>query len=388
MFSKEDLSALLNASSTPAVSIMMPGVRAGAEVQQNAIRFDNLVKEAHGRLVEQGMRPQDARDMLQTLTDLTEDPDFWQHADNGMAFFVSPDFVRYFAVPIQLSEEARVGSVFHITPLLPLLNHDGRYVLVTATASQVRVFDAGRHWIREREGIDLPAGVEEVAEEHQFQPKYHSAPQARPRSNRPSGMPARQGTNDPEEQRHAQLIEYLRRATTVLESELSGDPVPVVLAAQPNIQGHFRNLSRLKQLLPEGLSLNPDAEKPEDLNIKALPLVEPIWQEDEREARERFAAIQGEEGEGGTKVTTKPDEIIRAARYGQVDCLFIARDRPLWGHYDPRTEKLIVHGRQGTEDDDLADVAAAETLLHSGQVEVTDHAHLPGGQVMAALLRY
>ncbi len=388
MFSKTDLSTLLNAADGPAVSILMPGVRMGKEVQQNEIRFDNLMKEAHERLVETGMRPDAARAMLQQARDSVADPAFWQHADAGMAFFLTPGFFRCFAVPIQLPEEARVGRVFHITPLLPLLNHDGRYVLITASAARVRVYDAGRHWIREREGLDLPAGVEEVAEQHEFQPQYNAAPQSRPRANRPSGMPARQGTNDAEEQRHAQMVEYLRRAAAVLEDELSGDHAPVVLAALPDVQGHFRTVSRLKTLLPEGLSLNPDTEQLEDLNAKALPLVEPKWQEDERLARDKFAAIQGEEGEGGTKISTKPDEIIRAARFGQVECLFIASDRTLWGQYDPRSEKLIVHGSQGVEDDDLADVAAAETLLHSGQVEITDHDHLPGGQVMAALLRY
>ncbi|WP_142847930.1 hypothetical protein [Telmatospirillum sp. J64-1] len=388
MFRKDDLSVLLANTAKPAVTILMPGIRAGQETQQNPIRFDNLAQEAHARLIEMGLRPDDAEAILKPARELGEQADFWNHADHGMAFFMAPGFFRWFAVPTQLPEEARVGNLFHFTPLLPLLNHDGRYVLITASAAQIGVFDAGRHWIRERTGLDLPQGVEEINRESDFQPQYHSAPQARPRSNRPSGMPARQGTNDAEEQRHANNIEYLRRAAAVLEKEFSGEPVPIVLAAQPNIQGHFRNLLGLKQLLSEGLTLNPDAMSPEELNVKALPLVEPIWRADEERAREKFATIYGEEGEGGTKVTTKPEEIIRAAQYGQVECLFLANDRSLWGRYDPATEKLVAHGRQGVEDDDLADLAAAQTLLHAGQVEVTDKDHLPAGQVMAALLRY
>ncbi len=386
MFGREDLRELLKNQSTPAITIMMPGIRAGQEAQQNPIRFNNLMTKARSRLAAHGIREQEIDSLLQPAVEAGADTGFWGVADEGMAFFMAPGFFRWFAVPTPLPELVRLGSVFHVTPLLPLVNHDGRFVLITATAARFCWFDGGRHWIRSRNGVAFPKGVEAIDAESEFSPEYDAAPQARPRLGRPSGMPARQGTNDAEEQRHANLIEYLRRGNAVIERTLGGEQVPVVLAAQPNIQGHLRNMVRFKGLLSDGLSLNPDALKPAELHARALPLVEPIWRSGADRAKDRFASIRGEEGEGAAKVSTKPEEIVRSAREGRVECLFVARDRPLWGRFDGRL--LVGHGSPAPGDDEVGDLAACETLLHAGQVEVTTKDRLPAGEVMAALLRY
>jgi hypothetical protein len=384
MFGREDLSQLLKNQSRPAVTILMPGIRAGQEAQQNPIRFDNLMTKARKQLLGHGLRDHDIEALLAPAVEVGAETGFWGRSDEGMAFFLAPGFFRWFALPVTMPELVRIGSVFHVTPMLPLVNHDGRFVLIAASARRIRFFDAGRHWIRERQGLDFPEGVEEIDRESEFEPEYHAAPQARPRANRPSGMPARQGTNDAEEQRHANLIEYLRRANAVLEKAMAGEQVPVVLAGQPNVQGHLRNIVRFKGLMAEGLSVNPDAIKPDELHARALPLVEPIWHADEDRARAKFASVRRDQG----KASTTPEEILRAAREGRVEYLFVARDRALLGRYDADAGRLIVHGQSEGDGEDIADLAAHETLLHAGQVEVTTRERLPSGGIMAALLRY
>ena len=53
---REDIKTLIETQGEWCVSLFMPTVRAGAEVQQNPIRFKNLLRQAEERLAELGVR--------------------------------------------------------------------------------------------------------------------------------------------------------------------------------------------------------------------------------------------------------------------------------------------------------------------------------------------
>src|SRR5215207_768390 len=74
---------------TPAISILMPTHRASQEIQQDPIRFKNLLRQAEQQLLETGRTPQDADAFLQPAQELLDDNDFWQHQEEGLAVFVS-----------------------------------------------------------------------------------------------------------------------------------------------------------------------------------------------------------------------------------------------------------------------------------------------------------
>jgi len=81
-------------------------------------------------------------------------------------------------------------------------------------------------------------------------------------------------------------------------------------------------------------------------------------------------------------------EIIPAAFQGRVESLFIAFDQEQWGTFHPATNTLHVHRVARYRDDDLLDIAATQTLLHSGSVYTVGQAHVPGGGMVAAVFRY
>ena len=88
LISKQELTQLLDGQpDTPHISIFLPTVRAGAETQQNPIRFKNLLREAHSRLLEKGLEKDAARRCSNRRRALVDDYDFWQHQDDGLAVF-------------------------------------------------------------------------------------------------------------------------------------------------------------------------------------------------------------------------------------------------------------------------------------------------------------
>ena len=47
---------------------------------------------------------------------------------------------------------------------------------------------------------------------------------------------------------------------------------------------------------------------------------------------------------GASKATTKPEEIVKAARYARVDTLFLTGDDHLWGWFDESEDRVVAHG--------------------------------------------
>jgi stalled ribosome rescue protein Dom34 len=133
------------------------------------------------------------------------------------------------------------------------------------------------------------------------------------------------------------------------------------------------------------LELNPDALAPEEIHRRAWEVVEPLSGAGRTEALDRFKSLLGT---GDGKAATKPEDIVKAARYGRVDTLFVAADDHLWGRFDEAADRIVAHGTAQTEDEDLLDYAAVQTFLQGGHVNVLPKQDLPGNGPIAAILRY
>ena len=187
----------------------------------------------------------------------------------------------------------------------------------------------------------------------------------------------------PEELRKTELIELLHRVATAFEPRLKGSPAPVVLAAHPEIQGNFREIAGWKEMLPEGVSENPDALSEPELHRLAYALVEPKAAEARAAALDRLNVLLPV-----GKAATKPEDIVKAARYARVDTLFLTGDDPLWGRFDEAQDRVVAHGTESEGDIDLLDYAALMTLRQGGSVMLVERPMLRPPGIAAAILRY
>jgi hypothetical protein len=82
-------------------------------------------------------------------------------------------------------------------------------------------------------------------------------------------------------------------------------------------------------------------------------------------------------------------EIVTAAREGRVETLFVARDAAAaWGVHDIDTGTVEVHEKLLPGDEDLLELAVAETLAHQGTVYSVPAEEMPSSGPAAAILRY
>ena len=79
---------------------------------------------------------------------------------------------------------------------------------------------------------------------------------------------------------------------------------------------------------------------------------------------------------------------LKAAKFGQVETLFVQLCVQIWGRYDEAANRVILDSGASPENEDLLDFAASETILNSGQVFAVPREQLPGGGDLAAILRY
>jgi len=255
---------------------------------------------------------------------------------------------------------------------------------LTLSAGRTRLYQGSRWTFAEVTGLDLPQGLAEIWGKTEYQEAHKATPMGRPQRG-PAGLSKAQALGDaPEELHKTQLIELLRRVAAAVEPIIKRQPTPVILAAEPKIQGHFRELTKWKELLPEGILEFPDVMPAEELHRKACIVFAPLEERVRAEALNRLQTLLG----NGGKATTQAEEIVKAARYGRVDRLFLCDGQPLWGFFDERDDRVVAHREPAEGDDDLLDYAALMTLRQGGNVTLVDRTQLPPAGPAAAILRY
>jgi hypothetical protein len=101
---------------------------------------------------------------------------------------------------------------------------------------------------------------------------------------------------------------------------------------------------------------------------------------------ERYLHLKGIDSD----VAIDDVKAITAAAYtGRMDTLFLAEGPRVWGVFDytsGQVTKIEEKNEPGVED--LMDIAAVHTFLHSGRVYTLPKELMPSSQPMAAIVRY
>lgn len=389
MFSRPDLTTLIEATPEVAVSLYLPTQTHGRETRQNPIMLKNLLRLAAEALAARNVADAEVEALLAPAADLVEDYDFWQHQDQGLAIFLSDAGIQMHKLPIAVPERAVTGAAFHIAPLLPLQERDAVFVVLTLTA------DATQAWLGTRFGLaaldvpDLPASIEALDNDTDYEGPLQSHGFGRPNTGGQS-MPKTQVYGDsPEEWRKGRLVDFARRAGAALAAYLARDPKPVVVVADAEIGGHVRNDAALAPLVAGFVEINPATLNEDALHTAVSKVTGPLQAKAVDDALERLGTLLGR---GDATASLDPAHITAAAEEGRVGQLFLAREQVLRGASDPDS---ATEPEAATEPDatlpgplDHLDKAARLTLSNGGDVWLVSQDRLPEGTGAAAVLRY
>jgi hypothetical protein len=381
LLSTEELKALMEGHDGPCVSVYMPTHRRGAETQQDRIRFKNLLKQSEGKLINNGLRLPQTKELLQPAQKLVQNSLFWSHQSDGLAVFLSIDNCRTYSLPVNFEELVIVADRFHLKPILPLLSGNGRFYVLALSQNQVRLLQGTRYSEDEIELDGIPQGIEEAL--RMDTPEKQIQWPARPQGGtgqRASVFPGHGG--GPDDQKES-ILRYLRRVDKGLRDLIGNEHAPLVLAAVEYLFPIYREANTYPHLLEQGIPGNPELLTAQQLHRQAWSILEPLFLQERRDAVSQYHRL------AGTGKTSKDlENIVKEAYRGRVDVLFVATGLQRWGSFDQNVDAVRFRDKPEPGDADLLDVAAIQSFLNGGTVYAVHPENVPDDRHVAAIFRY
>ncbi len=378
LLSREELAELIKVNHSPSISIYMPAHRSG-DTEQDPIRLKNLLREAESRLCEYGLRPSDARTLLEPANALLKDLSSWQNKGDGLALFLSEGIFKYYTLPRKFQELVVITDRFHIKPLLPLFSEDGAFYVLALSQKQVRLLQCTRYHARTVTPEEVPSGLKEALNYDQMETQLQF------RTAEPGGSAIFHGHGPSKEIEKTNILRYFQKVDRGLHEVLREEHSPLIIAAVDFLHPLYREANTYPYLLDQGIVGSPD-----DLSEKALQ--EKGWDI----AKDYFAKgrdVKTQQFYEAVRRGLASGDIIQvaeAAYDGRVATLFVAEGVQEWGYFDPenRTAAKDHKGKPGAQD--LLDFAAVNTLTRGGAVYVQSQGEVPGKTPapVAAIYRY
>ena len=374
--SKDELRLLIEKGKAPCLSIYMPTHKAGAEVQQNAIRLKNLLKEAEDRLVTGGRRAAEVEKLLEPVQALVKNNPFWRQQSSGLAIFLCPDFFRYYRLPGDFLSSVVLAERFHVKPLLPLFNTEGRFYVLALSQKDIRLLECSRYSVKETRPEGVPRNLDEVLKYDVFEKQLRIRPGM-------SGATGQKGSSSWTDYGKENILRFLQQVEKGLKPYLKEERAPLVFAGVDYIFAMYREANAYPYLLETAINGNPDQMSADDLHALAWPVAEPWFRKEQEEARVRYR-----QSIGTGLASNNLEEIVAAAHHGRIGYLFVEVGQEKWGTFNPQTDQVVLHAGVKTGAEDLIDFAAIQTLGGGGKVYAIDRAAMPDGEPVTALFRY
>jgi len=156
ILSGNELKSLMQKQLGICVSIYMPSIRKGTEIQQNQIRYKNLLRDAEDRLLSSELRPSEIKDMLAPAQEMSGNIPFWHNQSDGLAVFLTPDSFRYYRLPQSFEELVVIADRFHIKPLIPALASDTEFCILAISQKNVRPLRCSLQHVQEMDIKGIP----------------------------------------------------------------------------------------------------------------------------------------------------------------------------------------------------------------------------------------
>jgi len=161
--------------------------------------------------------------------------------------------------------------------------------------------------------------------------------------------------------------------------ELPNGNAPLLLAGPDDLISVYRSISSYPHIAKESLTGNFDHIDDASLYRLVRPLLDTHFDIERQETMARQL-------DHSSRVNSFPQDVIRAAFEGRIAELYVMKGTELWGHYEPSVSEPVLHEHEETGDENLADQAVIQTVLHGGKAHLVEN--MPIAAKLAAVMRY
>lgn len=375
---------ILDQQNGPCISIYLPTYRAGKEMDQNRIRYKNLLRSAERQLKDGGHRLDERSKLLDPMERLIEDRLFWENQLDGLAVFSCPGDFRHYRLPVTTEELVVVSERTHLKPLLGPLSRDERFYILTFSKDRVRLLRAQRYGLHE-DGLPKPTIVTEQVVEFktvQQELQFYTGTGPRPGGKREAII---FGGEETGKWPKKELLKEFKHISKGLQNAIEDTHAPVILVGIDYLHGFFRQAMPFANVLEEAVTVNPDDLSEQELHHRAAQIIDGRLDQIRDEAADQYRALAGA---GSPRASKDIEAIVLASEYGRLESLFVAVGTQAWGRFDRESQRVIVSDQPKPGDYDLLDFAALNTLNKSGRVFAVPPNQVPADSPVAAVHRY
>jgi len=360
---------------SPCVSIYMSTHPGGAP--EDSIRFRKLLGLAEEQLIAAGMRGPEAKSFLKPLETLREDATFWLKTSKGLAAFLADGFLRVYRLNCDFSDRVEVCGLFQITPLLPLIQGDGRFYVLGLSQNHVKLWRGSRDSFKAIELAGVPSNIEEALHHHDRDEVLTS--HGRKTSSGRWGA-IFEGHGVGVDDYKDDLLRYFQAVDRGLQKTLHEETAPLVVASVEYLLPIYRKANSYRHLVEEGVHGNPDRVSEEELHYRAWAIVNPTFSRNSKTAVELYhrAAAHG-------RAKADVNAVVSAAVRGEIETLLVAEGAALLGTLDLQSGAVTCYEQPSPGAVDLVNLAAAHTLRHGNKVFVLPSAEMPVRTPLAAI---
>jgi hypothetical protein len=372
--SHKDLKALLSSPGRCVSVYMSPK----ATPKASALEWEETVRTIEPKLQELGKLGRELREMLGNWEAIShgEAPE-----GKGLAVFVAQQAFKIVWLSDVIQSRAVVGPRFYIRPLLPELRKEKPFYILALSQNDVRLLRCSSG---EAQEVEWPNGtatsfdryMDTAKPDHQDTNETSAGPSA----GHTKGIVG--STSTVREDKPQYLGHFFRQIDRAVNEILRGSFDPLVLAAVEYELALYRSLNTYPHLLDEDAQGAPNGLKSGEMHARAL---EALTRSYEKKIEAVLAEYDHKVGGGASN---RLKDVVRAAHEGRVLTLLVSDSLENPGVFDEETYSAKGGANGTSEEGDLINDAAVQTLLHGGQVFSTANKRMPNGAPAAAIFRY
>jgi hypothetical protein len=277
-------------------------------------------------------------------------------------------------------QSAILGDWFEVLPLINTVSNEQQFYILALSQKHSRLI---RCTLTSSEEVPLPANVptnlSDFNQQDQPDHRLENRTQAgqKGKSAHP-GMVVAFGTSSDSDQKDHYLHDFFKAIDRELQPLLRERPLPLIVAGVDYEIALYHSVSQYPELVPRGVQGAPDGLKGGELHERAVEVLKTY------NAGRVDRALGRYEKAPANRIARSLREIVPAAFDGRVLHLFVAEGFRQSGRFKEDTREVVETG----EGDDLVNLAVLQTLAHAGDAFLLPPAKVPGGNHIAALLRF
>ncbi len=364
--SRSEIEKLVAFRGSPAVSFYLPTTPLTQDTQADRIALKNLLKSAIAEMEAAGAPKRSIRPIEEAVEAIIADDDFWVEQANSLAIFATPETIRTFRLPSRLGASLEVSDRFHVIPLLRSVTFPHHAYVLAISMGAVRLVEVSADL--PPHDIKVPGLPRDAA--HALGRRSHVE--------RQGNMLSGESTSE-----HASMTRYCRAVDQALRPVLSGHERPLIVAAAEPLAAIYRSVCSYSHLAAEVIPGTADQIADHDLAAAARGVLDRVYAAQIADIAALYAA-RASQGRATDDVPTA----ARAATFGAIDTLLVDMDADLPGTVADEDGAVTFATKADGVNYSITDEITRRALVSGARVVSARAADIPGGGVLAAILRY